>query len=64
MTLPDGTVALDCNVTAPTVRPAPVIVEVAAACVAPTTLGTVTPPADTTRLIACGRFTLTALVGS
>src|SRR5258705_288475 len=41
MTDPDGTVVLDAVVTAPTVRPAPVIAPVAAASVRPTTSGTV-----------------------
>src|SRR2546423_15716426 len=42
MTLPAATVLLDCIVTAPTVRPAPVMALVAAACVWPTTFGTAT----------------------
>src|SRR5204863_9401924 len=42
MTLPAATVLLDCIVTAPTVRPAPVMALAAAACVWPTTLGTAT----------------------
>src|SRR5204862_1870530 len=62
MTLPEATVLLDCIVTVPTVRPAPVMALVAAACVWPTTFGTATfgprqdgsctsawPPARTTR---------------
>src|SRR5580693_2359970 len=40
ITLPAATVLLDCVVTVPTVRPAPVIAVVAAACVNPTTFGT------------------------
>ena len=50
MTNPAATVVLDAVVTAPTVNPAPVIAEVAAACVWPTTLGAVTSgnPLDTT----------------
>src|SRR5919201_582672 len=42
MTDPAGTVVLDAVVTAPTTRFAPVIAVVAAACVRPTTFGTVT----------------------
>src|SRR5204863_8504240 len=42
MTLPAATVLLDCIVTAPTVRPAPVMALAAAACVWPTTFGTAT----------------------
>jgi hypothetical protein len=42
MTSPAATVVLDAVVTVPTVRPAFVKVVVAAACVAPTTEGTVT----------------------
>src|SRR5438067_13350226 len=42
MTLPEATVLLDCCVTAPTVRPAPVMALVAAACAWPTTFGTAT----------------------
>ena len=41
MTDPAGTVALFALVTAPMVRPAPVIADCAAACVRPTTFGTV-----------------------
>ena len=50
MTLPAGTVTLDALVTAPTTRPAAVMVEVAAACVVFTTFGTATSagPDDTT----------------
>src|SRR5271167_4223052 len=40
MTLPEGTVALLCMVTVPTVSVAPVSAAVAAACVRPTTFGT------------------------
>jgi hypothetical protein len=58
-TLPAGTVVLDCVVTVPSTRPAPVIAVVAAACVSPTTLGTDTGagPLDTTRFTAEPRFT-------
>jgi hypothetical protein len=54
ITLPEGTVELDAVVTAPTVRPAPVITVIAADCVSPTTLGTVTGagPDDTVRFTA------------
>src|SRR5205823_14859759 len=54
MTLPAATVLLDCIVTAPTVRPAPVMALAAAACVWPTTFGTATcgGPLETTRLTA------------
>jgi len=47
MTLPVATVALDAVVTVPRVNPAPVSALVAAACVSPTTLGTVTNAAVT-----------------
>jgi hypothetical protein len=40
ITSPDGTVGLAAVVTVPTTSPAPAIAELAAACVAPTTLGT------------------------
>src|SRR5205085_6230512 len=54
MTLPAATVLLDCIVTVPRVRPAPVMALVAAACVWPTTFGTATcaGPLETTRLTA------------
>src|SRR5262245_27783659 len=54
MTDPDGTVVLDCVVTVPTTRPALVIAVVAAACVSPTTFGTVAwaAPDETRRLTA------------
>src|SRR5256714_224163 len=42
MPLPAATVLLDCCVTAPTMRPAPVMALVAAACIWPTTFGTST----------------------
>src|SRR5205814_5938338 len=42
ITLPEATVVLDCCVTVPAVRPAPVMALVAAACVWPTTFGTST----------------------
>jgi len=59
ITLPDGTVPLAAVVTVPTTRPAFVIAVVAAACVIPTTFGTVTGagPLETTRLIADPAFT-------
>jgi len=52
MTLPEATVLLVAVVTVPTVSPAPVIAVDAAACVSPTTLGTLTAagPVETTRL--------------
>src|SRR6267378_7874886 len=40
ITLPEATVLLDCGVTVPMVRPAPVMALVAVACIWPTTLGT------------------------
>src|ERR671923_63601 len=51
---PAGTVMLDSVVTAPTIKFAPVIAVVAAACVSPTTLGTVTcgRPDETTSATA------------
>lgn len=49
MTLPEATVEFDSCVTTPSASPAPVIAEVAAACVRPTTLGTATGPVETTR---------------
>jgi len=54
ITLPEATVLLDCGVTVPMVRPAPVVALVAAACVWPTTFGTAScaGPAETTRLTA------------
>src|SRR5947207_400921 len=65
MTLPAATVLLDCCVTAPTVRPAPVRALVAAACVWPTTFGTGTcvGPLETTRLTAEPLATLVPAVG-
>src|ERR1700719_4009393 len=42
MTLPPGTVLLKAVVIVPTVKPAPVIVDAAEACVIPTTFGTTT----------------------
>jgi hypothetical protein len=42
ITSPEATVLLDCMVTAPTASPAPVTALVAAACVSPTTFGTLT----------------------
>src|SRR5205085_10622714 len=52
MTLPAVTVLLDCIVTVPRVRPAPVMALVAADCVWPTTFGTAicAGPLETTRL--------------
>src|SRR5207237_9165863 len=54
MTLPAATVLLDCIVTVPRVRPAPVMALVAADCVWPTTFGTATGagPAHATSLAA------------
>jgi hypothetical protein len=56
ITLPEATLLLDAVVTVPATRPAPVMAVVAAACVSPTTLGTVTDvfagPLETTRLTA------------
>src|ERR1700732_1109144 len=54
MTLPAATVVLDCMVTVPTTRPAPVIAVVAAAWVSVTTLGTDTGagPDETMRFMA------------
>src|SRR4029079_12619184 len=59
ITEPDGTVALDCVVMVPTVRPAPVIAVDAAACVRPPTVGTATcaGPEDTTRFTALPTLT-------
>ena len=68
MTSPAATVALDCVVTVPTVRPAPVMAVLAAVCVSPTTFGTVTPvlggPLDTTRSTCVCRFSLLPASGS
>src|SRR5437764_807734 len=65
MTLPAATVLLDCIGTVPTVRPAPVMALVAAACVWPTTFGTATcgGPLETTRLTAEPLATLVPAVG-
>src|SRR3954465_12941192 len=54
MTVPAGTVVLGARVVEPTVRFAPVIAVVAAACVIPTTFGTATcgKPDETTRATA------------
>jgi hypothetical protein len=52
MTLPEGTVVLDCVVTVPTVSPAAVIALLAAAWVLPTTFGTAIAPLETTRFTA------------
>jgi hypothetical protein len=51
ITLPTGTVLLEADVTVPSTRPAPVMADVAAACVCPTTPGTATP-VEITRLTA------------
>src|SRR5204863_20186 len=65
MTVPEATVVLDCIVTVPRVRPAPVMALVAAACVWPTTFGTATwaGPLETTRLTAEPFATLVPAVG-
>ena len=65
ITSPDGTVLLDAVVTVPTTNPAPVIAVVAAACVSPTTFGTLTfaGPVDTTMFTAEPTFTLVPAVG-
>src|SRR5512139_512103 len=65
ITLPAATVELLCVVTVPTLRPTPVIAVVAAACVMPTTLGTVTGagPDDTTRFTELPDATLEPEVG-
>src|SRR4029079_1475539 len=65
ITDPDGTVVLDDVVMVPTVRPAVVIAELAAACVRPTTFGTATcgGPDETTRAPALPTFTCVAAVG-
>src|SRR5437588_11965802 len=68
ITLPEATVVLDCCVTVPLVRPAPVMALVAAACVWPTTFGTGTgggggPPVETTRLTAKPLATLVPAAG-
>ena len=54
MTDPAGTVVLDAVVTVPSVRPALVIADVAAACVCPTTFGAATrgKPLETTSATA------------
>src|SRR5262245_6232463 len=66
ITLPPGTVVLGWNVTVPTTRPAPVIDVLAAACVRPTTFGTVTGggPLETVRLTAVPGLTWVAAAGS
>lgn len=51
MTLPEGTVLLDAVVTVPTVRPAPVIADEAAAWVSPTTLGTLASAVTVTEAV-------------
>src|SRR6266850_2406941 len=65
MTEPAGTVVLDPFVTAPTIRFAPVIAVVAAACVRPTTLGTATcgGPDDTTSATAPPGATCVPAIG-
>ena len=62
ITLPAVTVVLDAVVTVPRVRPAPVMVDVAAACVNPATLGTDTP-LETTSATALPPFTDVPAVG-
>jgi hypothetical protein len=57
ITLPAGTVALDCCETAPTTSPAPVIAVVAAACVRLLTFGTDTGPGAGTGPVETTRFT-------
>src|SRR6185312_10032732 len=56
MTEPAGTVALVEFVTDPRASPAPVMADVAAACVRPTTFGTVTWAAPATRISIAERF--------
>jgi hypothetical protein len=57
ITEPAATVVLDCVVTVPTTRPALVIAVVAAACVRPTTSGTVAPAeAVPTRISTAAEF--------
>jgi hypothetical protein len=56
ITLPEGTVLLDAVVTVPSFKPAPVMADVAADCVIPTTLGTATP-VETTRLTPVPQLT-------
>src|SRR3954467_2392284 len=65
MTDPAGTVVLDDCVIAPTVRPAPAIDVVAAACVSPTTFGTATcgGPDEITSATALPTLTCVAAVG-
>jgi hypothetical protein len=65
ITVPEGTVLLDCVVIEPTERLAPVIAALAAACVKPTTFGTVTGagPLDTTKLTAEPAATLAPPTG-
>jgi hypothetical protein len=65
ITKPDATVALDCVVTEPTVKPAPVIAEVAALWLKPTTFGTVTlaTPLETTKLTVELELTLLPAIG-
>src|SRR5204862_6274804 len=68
ITLPEATVVLDSCATAPTVKPAPLMALVAAACVWPTTFGTATgvgggAPLETTRLTAAPLATLVPAAG-
>jgi hypothetical protein len=65
ITSPDATVLLDALVTVPNTNPAPVIAVVAAACVSPTTFGTVTDagPVDTTMFTAEPAATLVPATG-
>ena len=60
MTLPEATVLLDCRVTVPSTKPAPVMAVLAPACVSPTTLGTDTfaGPLETTMFTAEPTLTL------
>ncbi len=65
MTLPEATVLLACVVTVPTTKPAVVMAVLAALCVSPTTLGTLTcaGPLETTRSTDEPVFTLVPAVG-
>jgi len=63
ITLPEGTVPLECCETVPTASAAPVIDVVAAACVRFTTFGTATGPVDTTSATAEVAATLVPAAG-
>jgi hypothetical protein len=65
MTLPEATVLLDWVVTVPVVNPAAVSAALAAACVSPTTFGTLTGagPLETTSVTADPVATLVAAAG-